>query len=52
MLMFYLIMAVITPIYLTPGFYYWTAGFIILFVLTAGRISDRINEWSLRDYLK
>ena len=40
---FYLLMAVLTPIYLTPGWYYWTAAFIFFGVSLGINAGKRFN---------
>lgn len=42
---FFLLMAVITPIYLTPGYYWWTALFIFFVVSQSKNVSKRMNSW-------
>ena len=44
--------AVLTPIYLTPGYYWWTAFFLMLFVATSESVGKRIDEWNEIDRKK
>lgn len=39
---FYLFMAVITPVYFTVGLYYWTVFFILLWVLSGFQLGDKL----------
>jgi len=42
---FYLSAAVITPILVTPGYYWWTAFFLILAMATSCGLTKRLNSW-------
>ena len=44
--MFFFTMAVITPVYFTPGYYWWTMVFILLAIASAAATTDRINSWN------
>lgn len=44
--------AVLIPIYLTPGYYWWTAFFLMLLVATSANVSKRIDEWNEIDRKK
>jgi len=39
-------LAVFSPLYLTPGMYYWTFGGLVLMVIASVRFSKRLNTWS------
>lgn len=38
-------LAVFAPIYITPGYYWWTAFAIFLMVVNAMGFSDRLDTW-------
>ena len=42
---FYLSAAVATPIWFTPGWYWWTAFFIILAAASSCGLTQRLNSW-------
>ena len=52
LMMFNMLAAMLTPIYVTPGWYFWTAFFIIVALLQGSQISNRIDEWNAMDRLK
>jgi uncharacterized membrane protein YccC len=41
----FLALAVLSPIYLTPNSYWWTAFGISLFILSDLGITKRVNSW-------
>ncbi len=43
--MFLIVMSVITPIYFTNGYYYWSAFFIFIFIGVSMGTTDRANSW-------
>ena len=42
---FFYSMAVITPIYFTEGYYWWSAIFVLLSILQGCESSKRFNSW-------
>ena len=41
-----LIGAVLIPVYITPGYYWWTAYFIIGSLINAHYFGERMDKWS------
>ena len=46
---FLLLGAVLIPIYITPGYYYWTAILIFMFLSAGNSFSKRIDKWEQHD---
>lgn len=42
---FLIVMSVITPIYFTVGYYYWSAFFVIMLIGNSMATKDRLNSW-------
>jgi hypothetical protein len=40
-----LILAIITPVYITPGNYWWTILLLCLLVLFSAGFTKRVNSW-------
>ena len=40
-----LILAIITPVYFTPGWYWWSAFCVILLMSSAKAFGERIDKW-------
>ena len=47
-----MVVVVLAPIYITPGWYYWSVGFGIVFFASSYALGQRINEWNRMDLLK
>ncbi len=41
----FLALAVLAPICLTPGYYWWTAGAVCLFFASGVGFTERVNSW-------
>ena len=37
--------AIFIPIYITPGYYWWTAFLILLYFALGNSLGDRIDKW-------
>lgn len=46
--MFYLTMALVAPLHITPGWYFWSAFFIALTVFQAFTFGSRLDSWDWR----
>ena len=44
----FFILAMLAPIYVTPGVYWWTAGCIFMVAACGHRFTQRANSW--RDF--
>jgi len=47
--MIFIAIIILSPIYITPGFYWWSILFFILLLASGSKASDRINEWNHMD---
>ena len=43
--LFLLAAAMLTPVYLTPGFYYWTGVCGVLLLMQSAALSIRLSSW-------
>lgn len=39
-------LAVFSPIYITPGYYWWTGFGIMIMFLAAGSLTRRLDSWN------
>lgn len=44
-----LALAIAAPLYITPGFYYWTAFLITIIICDGHAFSERLNGWDKQD---
>jgi len=42
----------LSPIYITPGWYFWSVLFGALFFMSGVAIGNRLDEWNRADLLK
>jgi len=41
----FLFLAVVAPMWITPGLYWWTAAAVFLMACTSKGFTDRLNSW-------
>lgn len=37
--------AVLIPVYITPGYYWWSALFLLIFLVMGSSYADRLDKW-------
>ncbi|RLA05142.1 MAG: hypothetical protein DRQ47_01895 [Gammaproteobacteria bacterium] len=44
--------AILIPVYITPGYYYWTALLLLMFFMSGYALSQRLNKWEVTGLFK